>query len=39
MGKPRPGSSWDGYGLLIDGAMFIVAALVVWLAWIVEGKP
>jgi hypothetical protein len=31
--------SWTGYGRLVDGAMVVAAALLVWLAWIVEGKP
>ena len=31
--------SWDGYGFVIDCAMFTAAALLVWLAWFVEGKP
>ena len=31
--------SYSGYGLLIDLAMYATAALMVWLAWIVEGKP
>ena len=31
--------SWSGYGLAIDIAMYAAVALLLWLAWLVEGKP
>ena len=31
--------SWEGYGFLIDVAMYTAIGVLAWLAWVVEGKP